>query len=129
MRIWKANSLIDVTGSTFTCYTMPVLAFKMDVLTLLDEVLTNEGDTTTPPKTVAGKKNQKSSWVEESTQGTEDSDCPQLSWRRLRKRPALPRANNSLVPALPLVPILPMEPTNSANSQVHIADLSIVEIP
>ncbi|KAH1091372.1 hypothetical protein J1N35_018629 [Gossypium stocksii] len=122
-------SVLDKYGSTSSSNTAPVPTIKMDVLTLLDEVSTNEGATTALPKIVTGKKNQKRPRVKGSTEGTENSDCPQVSWCRLRKGPTLLRANNSLVPTLLLVPILPMKSTNSVNSQVHAVDPPTVEIP
>ncbi|KAH1122338.1 hypothetical protein J1N35_005498 [Gossypium stocksii] len=94
-----------------------------DVLALLNSVCKDEGVITTPSRATADRRTQKRPMVDRSSQSIEDSDCPQMTQRRLKNRPATMRSNPPPTPTLLLVPDASIEFANSIGSLVGANNL------
>ncbi|KAH1046393.1 hypothetical protein J1N35_037177 [Gossypium stocksii] len=82
-----ASSFLSRTSSTSS----PIPATNMDALALLNAVCKNESVAIVPSSAMTSNT-EKGPRIEESTQDTEGSDWPKLTYRRLKRGPATLRA-------------------------------------
>ncbi|KAK5794389.1 hypothetical protein PVK06_035612 [Gossypium arboreum] len=108
----QANSPIVVARSFSPSHasstSLPTPATNMDALALLDAVQKNEGVVAAPSRTM-DDRTQKRPKVKGSTQDTEGNNWPQLTYCRLRRRPAHLRAITPPAFAISSTPVVSEE--------------------